>query len=408
MKTTRKAVTMSPWGQLSCALLLLLFWARVLAICPPMCTCTRSHRVVDCSGRGLSQLPDSLQHNIRTLNLSHNRLQDLDGLLSHFAHLRTLDVSHNRLSRLPPDLPRALWELLASGNRLRLLDKNHTAYQWNLRALDLSANELERVVFINNTLPALRFLNLSHNRFWTVPTNMPHNLETVDLSHNFLVQILPGSLDRLHRLARFYLHGNRFAVVSERAFERLDGLQLVTLDDNPWACEDEENITGLLAWMHQTPARVQGCPCHTRRVCGEARPAPTGGWHFASYTQAPLGTYARDVGRLPARSVTSGYLSEPAPPNLPRGRSDPDPDSAPLDGAVPDDNGTFPSVPAGHLLFERGFTTVGTTTSTTPRSRSVKKAKTEGARSTNPGPRACAPDTALLNLLLTTAVLQVF
>uniref|UniRef100_A0AAY4C8D2 LRRNT domain-containing protein n=1 Tax=Denticeps clupeoides TaxID=299321 RepID=A0AAY4C8D2_9TELE len=100
----------------SCLLyFLLLSGSRVLAICPRACSCSHGHRVADCSGQGLSQLPEGLQHNIRFLNLSHNRLQDLGGRLSHFGHLRTLDISHNRLLRLPSDLPRALWDVRSKG-----------------------------------------------------------------------------------------------------------------------------------------------------------------------------------------------------------------------------------------------------------------------------------------------------
>lgn len=221
------------------------------------------------------------------------------------------------MRRLPSSLPRALWDIRAAGNQLQSLDKNDTAYHWNLRVLDLSANELERVVFINNTLPSLQALNLSHNRFWTVPTNMPHNLVNVDLSHNYLVQILPGSLDRLPRLARFYLHANRFSWVAEGVLDRLTGLEVLTLGDNPWACEEEENITRLLRWAVHTRAIVMGCPCYTRPTCGQAHLATSGGrWHFASYTEPSLEADARELSRdnSPARAavVTSGYLAKSA------------------------------------------------------------------------------------------------
>ncbi|KAL2095723.1 hypothetical protein ACEWY4_007871 [Coilia grayii] len=318
-RTRTPSVTMAAFFSLLAPLLpVLLLGIRVMAVCPSMCSCSRGHRVVDCSNRGLSRLPDGLQHNIRFLNLSHNHLQDLDGLLGHFAHLRTLDVSHNSLHRFPSGLPRALWDIRASRNRFRYLDKNATAYQWNLQTLDLSWNELDRVVFINNTLPGLQALNLSHNKFWTVPTNMPYNLKVVDLSHNYLLQILPGSLDRLPKLENFYLHGNRFAWIGEAAFVHLEGLKLLTLGDNPWACDEEENITHLLLWVQQTNARVLGCPCHTRHICGEAHTA-MGTWHsHASYTEHPLSTDARnrlllepsDHSRPSLQAVTSGYLSK--------------------------------------------------------------------------------------------------
>ncbi|XP_064835285.1 oligodendrocyte-myelin glycoprotein-like [Oncorhynchus masou masou] len=296
--------------------LLMLLCLQALAVCPPMCTCNRSHREVDCSWRGLRTLPLGLQHNLHSLNLSHNRIHDLDGQLSNFAHLRTLDLSHNRLVRLPTALPKALWELHAAANHIHLLDKNDTAYQWNLRVLDLSNNKLERAVFINNTLSSLRLLNFSNNHFWTVPTNMPASLETVDLSHNSLVQILPGTLNRMSRLTTFYLHSNRFSSVGPEAFSQLGSLSLLSLGDNPWACEHQTNITHLLAWLQHTSTRVLGCPCHTHPVCGEPHPARTGGWHFASYTQPPLaaGTQEERSHPPPPEALTRWpwYLSESA------------------------------------------------------------------------------------------------
>lgn len=240
-------------------------------------------------------------------------LQALDSQLSHYAHLRTLDLSYNRLESLPSSLPRSLWEMRAAGNHLRSLDKNDTAYHWNLKVLDLSDNELERVVFINNTLPSLQALNLSHNRFWTVPTNMPHNLETIDLAHNYLTQILPGSLDRLQRLAQFYLHANRFSWLAEGIFDKLKALDVITLGDNPWACEEEENITRLLRWAEHTHATVSGCPCYTRPICGKTQTASPGReFHSARVTEPPLWVVSRfegPDGQSPARTaeVTSLY-----------------------------------------------------------------------------------------------------
>ncbi|XP_058488976.1 oligodendrocyte-myelin glycoprotein [Solea solea] len=279
----------------------------VLSICPSVCSCSRGHRVVDCSSRGLDKLPPGLQHNIWFLNLSFNSLQGADSQLSYYVHLRTLDLSYNRLENLPPALPRSLWDLRVTGNPIRSLDKNDTAYHWNLKVLDLSYNELERVVFINNTLSNLQALNLSHNRFWTVPTNMPHNLKSIDLSHNYLVQILPGSLDRLPRLAYFYLHANRFSWLFEGVFDKLTGLEVMTLGDNPWACEEEENITRLLKWAETTRATIFGCPCYTRPICGQTLLATPGReWHSAMFTEPPLWVDSRSVGRdgqSPARTV---------------------------------------------------------------------------------------------------------
>ncbi|XP_034539332.1 oligodendrocyte-myelin glycoprotein-like isoform X2 [Notolabrus celidotus] len=293
-------------------LLVLSLGLQVLAVCPSMCTCSHSHREVDCSWRGLRQLPVSLQHNIHSLNLSHNRFHNLDGQLSTYTHLRFLDLSHNRLSHLPTGLPRSLWNLYASFNRLQLLDKNDTVYQWNLRMLDLSYNKLERAIFINNTLINLCMLNLSHNHFRTLPTNLPAQLETIDLSHNLLVKVLAGSLDRLIRLTHFYLHANSFASLPYGLFDKLVSLKVITLGDNPWDCHLYADVAYLLSWSQRTPVHILGCPCHTQPVCGELRPSRTGGWHFASYNLPPLAASAQDQGSMPPEeaSVTDWwYLS---------------------------------------------------------------------------------------------------
>ncbi|XP_070773788.1 oligodendrocyte-myelin glycoprotein-like [Enoplosus armatus] len=292
-------------------LLLLLLGLHVLAVCPSMCSCGRSHREVDCSWRGLRQLPDGLQHNMRSLNLSHNRFHNLDGQLTAYTHLRFLDLSYNRLSHLPTGLPRSLWHLYAASNRLQLLDKNDTVYQWNLRMLDLSDNKLERAIFINNTLTNLCTLNLSHNQFWTLPTNMPVHLETIDLSHNLLVKVLPGSLDRLLRLTYFYLHANRFSTLPFGLLDKITSLRVITLGDNPWACHLYADITYLVSWTQHTPASVLGCPCHTQPICGGVRPGRTGGWHFASYNLPPLAASAQDLSSVPSEASVTGwwYLS---------------------------------------------------------------------------------------------------
>ncbi|AWP00306.1 putative oligodendrocyte-myelin glycoprotein-like [Scophthalmus maximus] len=278
----------SPEGALLGLLVVSLLGPRVLAVCPSMCSCSRSHREVDCSSRGLRQLPDGLQYNMRALNLSHNRFQNLDEQLTMYTHVRVLDLSHNRLSRLPAGLPRSLWQLHAASNRLQLLDKNDTVYQWNLRMLDLSNNKLERATFINNTLINLCTLNLSRNHFWTLPTNMPLHLEAIDLSHNLLVKVLPGSLDRLPRLTHFYLHANRFSTLPVGVLDKMTSLRVITLGSNPWACHLYGDIDYLLSWTQQTLAHVLGCPCHTQSVCGGVRPGRTGGWHHASYNLPPL------------------------------------------------------------------------------------------------------------------------
>ncbi|XP_067393809.1 oligodendrocyte-myelin glycoprotein [Emydura macquarii macquarii] len=244
-----------------CLLVLLIFTPTVLCICPSTCTCSGNNRNVDCAGRNLTSLPHELQANITYLNLSFNHLVDLDHQLTQFTNLRTLDISCNWFKNIPAHLPKSLWEIYATGNNIKVIQKLDTAYQWNLKVLDISRNMVERAVLINNTLSSLKFLNLSSNKLWTVPTNMPYNIETVDLSNNFLTQILPGTLMRLLHLTNIYLHNNKFTYIPDKAFDQLFQLQVITLYNNPWSCNDKQNIPYLLKWVKETSAIVIGSPC---------------------------------------------------------------------------------------------------------------------------------------------------
>ncbi|KFZ59542.1 Oligodendrocyte-myelin glycoprotein [Antrostomus carolinensis] len=250
----------------TCLLVLLVFIPTVWGICPSNCTCSGNDRNVDCSGRNFTVLPQGLQDNITYLNLSFNQFVDLDHQLTRFTNLRTLDISNNWLKNVPAHLPKSLWELYAINNNIKVLQKLDTAYQWNLKVLDVSRNMVERAVLINNTLSSLKFLNLSSNKLWTVPTNMPYNIETVDLSNNFLSQILPGTLVRLQHLTSLYLHNNKFTHIPDKAFDQLFQLQVVTLYNNPWSCSDKQNIPYLLRWVQGTAANVLGAPCANQSV----------------------------------------------------------------------------------------------------------------------------------------------
>ncbi|NXO22399.1 OMGP protein, partial [Cisticola juncidis] len=245
----------------TCLLVLLVFIPTGLGICPSSCKCSGNDRNVDCSGRNLTVLPQGLQDNLTYLNLSFNQFVDLDHQLTRFTNLRTLDISNNWLKNVPAHLPKSLWELYATNNNIKVLQKLDTAYQWNLRVLDVSRNMVERAVLINNTLSSLKFLNLSSNKLWTVPTNMPYNIETVDLSNNFLSQILPGTLVRLQHLTSLYLHNNKFQYIPDKAFDQLSQLQVITLYNNPWSCGDPQNIPYVLQWVQGTAAHVKGAPC---------------------------------------------------------------------------------------------------------------------------------------------------
>ncbi|CAI9610169.1 unnamed protein product [Staurois parvus] len=245
-------------------LILLCSVPNIFCLCPLKCSCIMKNRNVDCSGSSLTALPHGLQDNIIHLNLSYNQLSDIDHQLTRFTNLRFLDLSHNLLSNLPSHLPRSLWELYASNNSIKVLHKLDTTYQWNLKVLDISKNSLQKTVFINNTLISLQLLNLSYNQLWTVPTNMPSNILTIDLSNNSLTQILQGSLVRMPKLQKLYLHNNRFTYIPTHAFDHLTHVTEITLYNNPWSCKDTQHMNYIMAWVEENN-NVIGSPCANDR-----------------------------------------------------------------------------------------------------------------------------------------------
>ncbi|XP_078082039.1 oligodendrocyte-myelin glycoprotein [Mustelus asterias] len=244
----------------SCFLALLSILPSNTATCPSTCSCKQNDRYVDCSGKGLTELPENIQDNIISLNISHNSIKDLGDVLKNFNNMRFLDMSHNLLTHMPTEFPRALWEIYAVNNRIKVLKKEDTVSQWNLKKLDLSNNLIERAFLINNTLSSLKFLNFSGNRFWTVPTNMPYNLVTLDLSHNNLHSILPDTFHQ-DRLSELYLNNNRFTFIPNGTFDQLHSLQLITLYGNFWECNSQDSLFYLLTWIKMATANVVEKPC---------------------------------------------------------------------------------------------------------------------------------------------------
>ncbi|XP_075970120.1 uncharacterized protein LOC142972742 [Anticarsia gemmatalis] len=117
-----------------------------------VCTCSTDQTTVDCSGRGLTELPDVVDSQVKKLNLSNNEFSVFPENLQKFYTLTTLDFSGNRLSELPEN---ALQNLTA------------------LELLNLSRNYFESWMSLNPNdafLPAtnLKILDLSHNKFKTM------------------------------------------------------------------------------------------------------------------------------------------------------------------------------------------------------------------------------------------------
>lgn len=133
-----------------------------------------------------------------SLDLSEKEYSDINSIES--KNLQKLILNHNLLkciNWMPNSLPK-LTELYLSSNELQSFD--FLSLVPTIRILDLSFNKLGDDSFrsiVSFKLPRLIQLNLSNNSFRNVPSvssSFPQ-LEKLDLSHNYILSISPGSFE---------------------------------------------------------------------------------------------------------------------------------------------------------------------------------------------------------------------
>ncbi|KAJ2947722.1 hypothetical protein O0L34_g9498 [Tuta absoluta] len=138
------------------------------------CSCSSDGTSVDCSRRGLTDIPEGFSEKVKQLNLSTNEIVTFPQKIKRFRNLVLLDLSGNRLSDLPEDALRTL-------SALEVLDLSKNSFEsW----LNLNPNEVLQ--------PAsnLKILDLSHNKFNTLGNLanqellISSSLETLILDYN--------------------------------------------------------------------------------------------------------------------------------------------------------------------------------------------------------------------------------
>ncbi|KAG3279373.1 leucine rich repeats and transmembrane domains 1, transcript variant X2 [Ictidomys tridecemlineatus] len=115
--------------------------------CPEKCICHSSSNSVDCSHRGLAEIPPDLPPQTLTLLLQDNQLRQLPAhafrLFHSLPQLRELDVSFNNISHLPTSLAEP-WENLTlfavQQNQLHYLSRRLLESMPSLRLLFLKDN----------------------------------------------------------------------------------------------------------------------------------------------------------------------------------------------------------------------------------------------------------------------------
>uniref|UniRef100_A0A672M1P5 Slit homolog 1 protein n=1 Tax=Sinocyclocheilus grahami TaxID=75366 RepID=A0A672M1P5_SINGR len=136
--------------------------------CPELCTC--SNNVVDCRGKGLTEIPTSLPETITEMVLYGNKISELpkgifDGLFS----LQLLVLYGNKISELPKGIFDGLFSLqllLLNANKINCLRVDSFQDLQNLNLLSLYDNKLQTIVKGTfSSLRAIQTLHLAQNPF---------------------------------------------------------------------------------------------------------------------------------------------------------------------------------------------------------------------------------------------------
>uniref|UniRef100_A0A8C6KRY0 Wu:fc23c09 n=1 Tax=Nothobranchius furzeri TaxID=105023 RepID=A0A8C6KRY0_NOTFU len=228
--------------------------------CPPECACYG--RVVQCSDKGVQQVPYGIPYNSRYLRLDGNHLRVMSetawtccpgllvlslsnnsfgngslpkDVLSPLCKLRTLNLNYNRLTSVPLGLPTSVKELYLKGNYIKEFCGGAFSETSELAVLDLGANRLTNKGLLRDALlntTHLESLNLEGNKLKYVPRHLPSSLKALNLEGNLISAIKKSTFRTLKHLEHLGLARNKIFKVAPGAFRTLPMLHQLDLGHN--------------------------------------------------------------------------------------------------------------------------------------------------------------------------------
>lgn len=237
-----------------CLSLFLLLLLHLVDGCPDQCDCFNYDDTVDCSHRGLDQLP-SMSNVTRRLYLEDNRLAELPKeAFRTAASLSLLVLERNELTGLSTHsfcgLPR-LQELDLGGNRIRMfsVDPESNCRTPDLKEINLSLNLLKTIPRnLSCFAPFLEILNLSYNEIESAALDASYAdmvaLRHLDLSRNRIHEIFSEDFAALRGIPLEILNLAECGLVSvdDDAFRSIGNLSSLMLSNNLMDFENLERV----------------------------------------------------------------------------------------------------------------------------------------------------------------------
>ncbi|XP_066906291.1 leucine-rich repeats and immunoglobulin-like domains protein 3 [Halyomorpha halys] len=205
--------------------------------CPKICSCLESF--VDCSDKDLKQMPSTLPHWTKILDLTNNSLQEngVINKLKNCPHLKELKFDFNHFVLVPITTHLSTLSILTiSNNKLASLNPNLWSFLPNLKELDVSFNKLECLdsgSILKSSV--LETLNLNNNRIKNLTKESFIGLKKLvdlKLSRNHLSHIGKDIFKQLTKLQVLELNRNKITKIEGLTFQGLDSLSILKIRQN--------------------------------------------------------------------------------------------------------------------------------------------------------------------------------
>ncbi|XP_029349805.1 leucine-rich repeat-containing protein 57 [Echeneis naucrates] len=168
--------------------------------------------VFQLTGKGLQEFPEELQRltgNLRTVDLSGNKIEVLPAAVGNFLQLKSLTLNSNRLTSIPNEIGKLkkLETLSLNGNRIQQLPPSLGQLR-ALRTLSLVGNQISEFPSGLATLRHLDLLDLSRNQIQNVPAGVSE-LQAIEINLNQnQISVLSADVSHCPRLKVLRLEEN--------------------------------------------------------------------------------------------------------------------------------------------------------------------------------------------------------
>jgi len=197
-----------------------------------------------------------LKSNLRTLDLSYNKLKRIPGSISEFSQLKQLTLTNNKIIELPEEMGRLkkLETIDCSVNILRSIPSSMSQLV-NLRSVTLSHNQLFSFPIQLVTCKHLDLLDLSHNKITKVPEERASlQVSELNLNQN-QITTLSDSIAQCPRLKVLRLEENCLPIeaITEKILND-SHISLLAVEGNLFEMKDLHNCVGYEAYMERYTA----------------------------------------------------------------------------------------------------------------------------------------------------------